>query len=87
MKNFLGYRDLEITYHNKLWNFAPGWVMGHGDEGATSRYAGGTAVSLARKIGMSQSYVDIHTNKESYITTHHSMVNKPHHCMGLKLET
>jgi hypothetical protein len=52
-EKLLGYRDLDITYHNKLWSFAPGWVMGHGDEGPTSRYAGGTAMALAKKIGMS----------------------------------
>jgi len=23
----------EITYHDKLWEFAPGWVLAHGDEG------------------------------------------------------
>jgi hypothetical protein len=27
--------------------------MGHGDEGSSSRYAGGTAMALAKKIGMS----------------------------------
>jgi predicted phosphodiesterase len=49
----LGYRDLEIVYHKQLWNFAPGWIMGHGDEGSSSRYAGGTAMALAKKTGMS----------------------------------
>ncbi|MFY9325220.1 MAG: metallophosphoesterase [Candidatus Nanopelagicales bacterium] len=49
----LGYRDLEIVYHKQLWNFAPGWIMGHGDEGGSSTYAGGTAMSLAKKTGMS----------------------------------
>jgi hypothetical protein len=49
----LGYRDLGIVYHRQLWNFAPGWVMGHGDEGPSSRYAGGTAMGLAKKTGMS----------------------------------
>jgi len=67
-EKLLGYRDLEIVYHNKLWSFAPGWVMGHGDEGATSRYAGGTAVALARKIGMS--VVCGHTHKQGII--HHN---------------
>jgi hypothetical protein len=67
-EKLLGYRDLEIVYHNKLWSFAPGWVMGHGDEGSTSRYAGGTAVALARKIGMS--VVCGHTHKQGII--HHN---------------
>ena len=64
-EKLLGYRDLEITYHNKLWEFAPGWVMGHGDEGPTSRYSGGTAMTLAKKIGMS--VVCGHTHKLGYL--------------------
>jgi hypothetical protein len=64
-EKLLGYRDLDITYHNKLWEFAPGWVMGHGDEGPTSRYSGGTAMSLAKKIGMS--VVCGHTHKLGYL--------------------
>lgn len=49
----LRYRENEITYHNKLWSFAPGWIMAHGDEGNLSRQAGGTALALARKTGSS----------------------------------
>jgi predicted phosphodiesterase len=57
----LGYRDLEIVYHRQLWQFSPGWIMGHGDEGSQSRYSGGTAMALARKTGMS--VVCGHTHK------------------------
>jgi hypothetical protein len=49
----LGYDANEITYHDKIWNFAPGWVLAHGDEGNLIKTAGGTAMSLARKIGSS----------------------------------
>ena len=49
----LCYRENEITYHDKLWSFAPGWIMAHGDEGNLSRQAGGTALALARKTGSS----------------------------------
>jgi hypothetical protein len=73
-EKLLGYRDLEITYHNKLWNFAPGWVMGHGDEGPTSRYSGGTAMSLAKKIGMS--VVCGHTHKLGYLHENKSFNGK-----------
>jgi predicted phosphodiesterase len=51
--SLLGYRENGITFHNRLYNFAPGWAMAHGDEGSLSRNAGGTALSLARKSGVS----------------------------------
>lgn len=73
-EKLLGYRELDITYHNKLWNFAPGWVMGHGDEGASSRYAGGTAMALAKKIGMS--VLCGHTHKQGLIHTNTSFNGK-----------
>ena len=49
----LGYRENNITYHDKIWSFAPGWIMAHGDEGNLIKTAGGTALSLARKTGSS----------------------------------
>lgn len=49
----LSYDENEITYHDEIWSFAPGWVMAHGDEGNLIKTAGGTALSLARKIGAS----------------------------------
>ena len=71
-EKLLGYRELDITYHNKLWNFAPGWIMGHGDEGTSSRYAGGTALALAKKTGMS--VVCGHTHKQGLLH-HHTAYN------------
>jgi len=49
----LGYDELNITYHDQMWEFSPGWVMAHGDEGNLVQTAGGTALSLARKVGKS----------------------------------
>lgn len=49
----LGYDQLGITYHHKMWEFSPGWVMAHGDEGNLVQSAGGTALSLSRKLGRS----------------------------------
>ena len=51
--HLLGYTQNEITYHDKIWSFAPGWIMAHGDEGNLIKTAGGTALSLARKTGSS----------------------------------
>lgn len=50
-----------ITYHDDLWEFSPGWVLAHGDEGGNSRVPGGTAMGLARRIGAS--VVCGHTHK------------------------
>ncbi len=52
-QTLLGYDELDITYHNKIWNFAPGWAMAHGDEGSLNSNAGGTALSLAKRAGLS----------------------------------
>ena len=49
----LRYSENEITYHNSIWEFAPNWVLAHGDEGNINKTAGGTALALARKIGSS----------------------------------
>ena len=49
----LRYDELDITYHNKIWQFAPGWALAHGDEGSLLQTAGGTALNLARRIGLS----------------------------------
>jgi predicted phosphodiesterase len=60
-QTLLGYRENDITYHDKPWVFANGWAMAHGDEGNLIRSAGGTALALARKSGLS--IVCGHTHK------------------------
>ena len=57
----LGYREAGITYHDRIWSFAPGWALAHGDESGLVRTSGGTALSLARHIGLS--VVCGHTHK------------------------
>jgi len=49
----LSYPSLDITYHRRPFEFAPGWVLAHGDEGSLSRNAGYTALGLAKKWGVS----------------------------------
>ena len=49
----LRYDELDIEYHHQLYKFAPGWAMAHGDEGNLIRTAGGTAMSLAKRTGVS----------------------------------
>lgn len=49
----LGYDELGVTYHKQIWEFSRGWVMAHGDEGNLTQTAGGTSLSLSRKLGKS----------------------------------
>ena len=58
----LGYRENEITYHNKFYQFTPGWILAHGDEGRANKSPGGTALTLAKQIGAS--VVCGHTHKQ-----------------------
>lgn len=60
-ERLMGYDKLGITYHNKIWQFAPGWALAHGDEGNATQTAGGTAMALAKRIGLS--VVCGHTHK------------------------
>lgn len=53
MAELLGYRELEIQYHEKPWTVAPGWVCAHGDEVSLSPIAGRTASRLSEKWGVS----------------------------------
>jgi hypothetical protein len=64
----MGYKDLKITYHDKIWEFAPGWGLAHGDEGSAVQTAGGTAMALAKKTGLSM--VTGHTHKAGLQHSH-----------------
>lgn len=56
--------DIPVTYHRELWEFAPGWVLAHGDEAGLNQTAGSTAMGLARKLG--KSVVCGHTHRAGY---------------------
>lgn len=49
----LGYDRLQIKYHESLWEFSRGWALAHGDEGNLITTPGGTALSLAKRTGLS----------------------------------
>lgn len=51
--SLLEFDRLGISYHEKPYELAPGWLLAHGDEGSMSRVPGSTAMGLARKWGMS----------------------------------
>lgn len=52
-QRLLGLDELNVTYHQEPYEFVPGWLLAHGDEGGLNQTAGGTALGLAKKWGMS----------------------------------
>ena len=50
---FMGFKDMGMEYHKTAYEFHPGWVLAHGDEGSMSQHAGITALNLAKKWGKS----------------------------------
>ena len=64
--------DIGVTYHDKPYEFANGFVLAHGDEGSQARYASGTALNLAKK--WNKSVVCGHTHKAG-MAHHHSYLN------------
>lgn len=61
IEKLLGYDEIGLTYHRKPWEFAPGWILCHGDEGSQIRTSAGTALNLAKRFG--KSVVCGHTHK------------------------
>ena len=52
-EKFMGFAEMKIRFHKKPYEFLPGYVLVHGDEGSMNQNAGGTAAGLARKFGAS----------------------------------
>ena len=69
IEQLLRYEDVGITYHRHPFQFAPGWLMLHGDEGGLSQTPGGTALSLARATGMSVLTGHTHKQGSQHMTT------------------
>jgi predicted phosphodiesterase len=53
LPRYMRYDDLGITYHRSMYEFAPGWLLAHGDEGGLSQEPGKTALRLAQRAGKS----------------------------------
>lgn len=51
--SLLDYKTYRITELPAVAPLAPGWVTTHGDIGVLSKYSGGTAIALARRLGVS----------------------------------
>lgn len=68
----LGLAEINVQFHREPFEFAPNWVLAHGDEGSLIQTAGGTAMGLAKKWG--KSVVCGHTHKAG-LQHHHLYLN------------
>ena len=73
-EEFFKHKDLGITFHKKPYEFAPGWVLAHGDEGGISKNAGTTAMNLAKKYG--KSTVIGHTHRQGMVSETQMLAGK-----------
>ena len=82
--NLMRYGELDIELSMQPTPIAKGWVMMHGDEGGTSRQAGGTALGLARKVG--KSVMCGHTHKAGLVHDHDSHSGRiTRHLFGMEI--
>lgn len=51
-ERFMGLDDLNVTFHRKPFQFLPGWLLMHGDEGGISQQPGQTALKLSQRTNM-----------------------------------
>lgn len=68
----LGLDEIGVTFHERPFEFAPGWVLAHGDEGSLTQTAAGTALGLAKRWG--KSVVCGHTHRAG-VQHHHLYLN------------
>lgn len=80
----LGLPELGIVYHEAPYEFAPGWLLAHGDEGSLVQTSAGTAMGLAKKWGMS--VVCGHTHKAGIQHQHLSVNGRvTRHLFGMEV--
>ncbi|MFD5050456.1 hypothetical protein [Streptomyces tendae] len=73
-----------IDFHEDFYDFAPGWTATHGHLGfSLSRYAGGTAIGAARKIG--KSVVCGHTHRAGVISESRGYKGRVETLTGLEI--
>jgi hypothetical protein len=65
LERYMRYADLGHHVPPQMWEFAPGWLLAHGDEGGLSQEAGKTALGLARRAG--RSVVCGHTHRAGIV--------------------
>ncbi len=66
---FMGFAEMGMTYHKTAYEFHPGWVLCHGDEGSMSQHAGITLTALtsAKRISSGTLLISLSTSIESQI--------------------
>lgn len=75
IENLYHLDDLGIKFERDIYEFAPGWVVAHGDEGPISSKAGETALKLASRIG--KSVVCGHTHRAGIVPQTESLNGTP----------
>lgn len=83
IENLLRYDELDITYHRRLFEFHPGWVLAHGDEGGLVQTPGSTAMGLVRRLG--KSVICGHTHKLGMQHETRGMLGKPQFLFGVEV--
>jgi hypothetical protein len=74
VESFLRLDTIGCTFHREPFDVAPGWLLGHGDEGSLVRSAGGTALALAKRTG--RSFVCGHSHRMGIQHDHSSFRGK-----------
>ena len=72
MEKLFGLEDLGCVLHRELWEFTPGWVLAHGDEGSISKVGGMTALNLAKSIN--KSVICGHTHRQGHVVQGSSLL-------------
>jgi hypothetical protein len=83
-ERLLQFDELGITYYTAPFEWAPGWIMAHGDEGSMIQSPGGTALNLAQRFG--KSVVCGHTHRMGMQHKHAAVGGKvTHHLYGVEV--
>ena len=83
-EQLLGFDEIGVTFHREPYEFAPGWLLAHGDEGSLIQTSGGTALGLAKKWG--RSVLCGHTHKAGLLHQHLAVNAKvTSHLFGMEI--
>lgn len=83
-EQLLGFDEIGVTFHKEPFEFAPNWLLAHGDEGSLVQTSGATALGLAKKWG--KSVLCGHTHKAGLLHQHLAVNAKvTSHLFGLEV--
>lgn len=72
MEKLFGLPELGCELHRELWEFTPGWLLAHGDEGSISKVGGMTALHLANSTN--KSVICGHTHRQGHVVQGSSLL-------------